>query len=101
MILKFRVGSVYQLGPGEPKRHEEPVEMMNDRNNDNERKLPDHIVDYLNPTEDREASEESHCSSNKTQLGFQSHLYNFTWYIKLSFFTFTSLSISSNVAVPM
>ena len=35
---------------------------------------PQKVVDDLDATEDRESSEEAHSSSNKTQLGLQSHL---------------------------
>ena len=35
---------------------------------------PDQKVDDLNPTEDGEASEETHCASNKTKLGLSCHL---------------------------
>ena len=34
----------------------------------------DGVVDYLNPTEDGEASEETHRSSDEAKLGFQGHL---------------------------
>ena len=34
----------------------------------------DSKVDNLDATEDGETSEESHCASNKTQLGNQGHL---------------------------
>ena len=37
-------------------------------------KEPDGVVDNLNPTEDGEASEEAHRSSNEAKLGLQSHL---------------------------
>ena len=33
----------------------------------------DGVVDYLNPAEDGEASEETHRSSDETKLGFQGH----------------------------
>ena len=34
----------------------------------------DGVVDDLDPTEDGEASEETHHSSNEAELGFQGHL---------------------------
>ena len=37
-------------------------------------KEPDGIVDDLDPTEDGEASEETHRSSDEAKLGFQGHL---------------------------
>ena len=39
-----------------------------------ELKEPEEVVDNLNPTEDGEASEETHCSSDEAKLGFQGHL---------------------------
>ena len=33
----------------------------------------DSIVDDLNPAEDGEASEKTHCSSDEAKLGFQGH----------------------------
>ena len=35
---------------------------------------PEQIVDDLNPAEDGEASEETHCAPHQTQLGFHCHL---------------------------
>ena len=37
-------------------------------------KEPDGVVDNLDPTEDGEASEETHRSSDEAKLGFQGHL---------------------------
>ena len=34
----------------------------------------DSVVDYLDPTEDGETSEETHRSSDEAKLGFQGHL---------------------------
>ena len=65
----------------------------------------DGIVDDLDPTEDGEASEETHCPSNQTQLGLSCHLciiFNISQVMLhlLSLnITFTSLSISSYDAV--
>ena len=73
MILKSLVRGDYHLSPGDPERHKEPENMTSEF----EIKLPDDIVDDLNSAEDGEASEESHCSSNETQLSLQSHLCNF------------------------
>ena len=39
------------------------------------KKEPDEVVDDLNPTEDGEASEEAHCSSDEAQLSFNCHLH--------------------------
>ena len=36
--------------------------------------LPEKVIDYLNPTEDGESSEEAHSASYQTQLGFHCHL---------------------------
>ena len=38
-------------------------------------KLPEEVVDDLDPAEDGEASEKAHCASNQAQLGFHCHLY--------------------------
>ena len=35
---------------------------------------PEKVVDDLNPTEDGEASEETHCASYQAQLGLHCHL---------------------------
>ena len=59
-------------------------------------------VENLDATEDREASEESHRASNKTQLGNQGHLSRKGQCKRLfenKFVTFTSLSTRSKVAV--
>ena len=40
-------------------------------------KKPEEIVDNLDPTEDGEACEQAHSSSNQTQLGFNIHLQKF------------------------
>ena len=37
-------------------------------------KEPEDVVDDLDPTEDGEASEETHRSSDEAKLGFQGHL---------------------------
>ena len=39
-------------------------------------KIPDHVVDDLDATEDGEASEKTHCASNQAQLSLQCHLLN-------------------------
>ena len=36
--------------------------------------VPQEIVDDLNPTENRETSEEAHGASNQSQLGLSCHL---------------------------
>ena len=46
---------------------------------------PDKIVDDLNSTEDREASEETHCASYQTQLGFHCDLSWLREYLILNF----------------
>ena len=40
----------------------------------NRKSKPEDKVDYLDPTEDGEASEKTHSASYQTQLGFYCHL---------------------------
>ena len=40
---------------------------------------PDKVVDDLDSTEDREASEKAHGAPYQTQLGLQSHLQILSW----------------------
>ena len=59
VVLKLAPNSSHEIGPGNPKGQEEP----------------DHKVDDLDPTEEGEASEETHRASNEAQLGLSCHLH--------------------------
>ena len=58
VVLKLAPGSSHNTGPGNLEGQEEP----------------DHVVDDLDPTEEGEASEETHRASNEAQLGLGGHL---------------------------
>ena len=80
MILKSFVGIRDHFSIGDPKRHEKPEEEFDNKilikvfENHFVKHEPQKIVDDLDPTEDGEASEETHCASNKTKLGLSCHL---------------------------
>ena len=64
-------------GAGHLERHEEPENRVIENIY---WKIPDHVVDDLNATEDGEASEKTHCASNQAQLSLQCHLLNHCFY---------------------
>ena len=80
MIMKSLLGSNRHLCPGDTKRQKEPEKMLTCQGyhqkikNKQNTVLPDDIVDDLNPAEDGEASQKSHCAPNQTQLGLKGHL---------------------------
>ena len=97
MVFKSFVDSRHYGSSGDLEGHEEPEEKGNHLKAAKE--IPDEVVDDFNPTEDGEASEKAHCASYQAQLGFHCHLQMEISIVAVKKLTFSSLSISSYVAV--
>ena len=75
VVAKLFVDCSCHLISGDPERHEEPEEKVDDLDCKTMEFAPKKIVDDLNPTEDGESSEETHCPPDQTKLGLRCHLH--------------------------